>query len=811
MGKENCVVIIVGRDAHQLAMQMDDVFDQKIVVSSPMAHCDFKSNDCSSNLFDVNDITSVYNRYYSQIVGIIYMDPFVITKDEDNERNLYNVEILLEKIKQLSHPKLWFIHCSFRRGDITNNNGYNNNINLIVKSKYLELFSQYLSVSFPQVYGIFIQDFITQTLRSAISNTLIQIHNTQLDLIYIDDFIRTLHNIVGGASERKFKQRLNEITVNSREEATVYKIISFVICLTESNSPILVLDNPVMDDSKHPVIEQDVEYNVINYTVVPSTDIVKGIALYLEVLLSKDLNFLQSVVTADRKRVDEAKQIIESRLYLMNHTKAYCKTKTTDYPVFSGQFLRTTSIMQYRKPTTLSDLVLDKLQYPACYYNHRLFTQCVQTHTCQCAPVSRGSRLEVYNRMQNPLLSRRSNITSLVINSKISLEERVEKLKMNSILTDIGRYATKVLRLPKIYISNDTRMMEGVISNEAISNCRKPCGTFGCFNADYHFSQIIPSNSISSSQYYYITWYEGCLQHWHGRSLTNTSALAYSRALQEIGNNTINTIFFATHDFGACAVMDWSYSRLTASGHNQQMVQFQKSRVFQSMGDFNTNCYDHEKDVVIPPTPPSIHEFWSHFGNLSNVKSIEERQNFVFFRGKVWGDGAALRVKIRHVKFKTISDDHIFLQKNFTEGQTYHSLLNNTKFCLILRGIVGWSYRMVEAITAGCIPVFIIDYFHAPFELLLDWNKFSVTLKENQISKLETVLSSYETEELKQMQVALLKVRNAFLWFKEEKNNNPDMQQNDLNSAGPAYFSLLEVAVKDNIYYKDGKKNNHRR
>jgi len=52
----------------------------------------------------------------------------------------------------------------------------------------------------------------------------------------------------------------------------------------------------------------------------------------------------------------------------------------------------------------------------------------------------------------------------------------------------------------------------------------------------------------------------------------------------------------------------------------------------------------------------------------------------------------------------------------------------------------------------GSIPVFIYDHKWCPFEDEIDWNEFCVLINFNDIQNIDTILSSYTPDRIKQIQ-----------------------------------------------------------
>jgi len=80
---------------------------------------------------------------------------------------------------------------------------------------------------------------------------------------------------------------------------------------------------------------------------------------------------------------------------------------------------------------------------------------------------------------------------------------------------------------------------------------------------------------------------------------------------------------------------------------------------------------------------------------------------------------------------------------------SYLNLLFKSRFSLLPRGN-GWalSYRHIEAMNMGSIPIIISDNYVLPFSELIDWNSCSIRVKENELDNLlEIVKSNLDRED----------------------------------------------------------------
>lgn len=97
---------------------------------------------------------------------------------------------------------------------------------------------------------------------------------------------------------------------------------------------------------------------------------------------------------------------------------------------------------------------------------------------------------------------------------------------------------------------------------------------------------------------------------------------------------------------------------------------------------------------------------------------------------------------------------------------TYYEDMQRAIFCLCPLGWAPWSPRLVEAVIFGCIPVIIADDIVLPFADAIPWEDIGVFVAEEDVPKLDTILTSIRPEEIlrKQRLLANPSMKQAMLF-----------------------------------------------
>ena len=82
----------------------------------------------------------------------------------------------------------------------------------------------------------------------------------------------------------------------------------------------------------------------------------------------------------------------------------------------------------------------------------------------------------------------------------------------------------------------------------------------------------------------------------------------------------------------------------------------------------------------------------------------------------------------------------------------YDQLLINSSFALVVPGITPNSYRLVEALSYGVVPVIASDFMVLPYKKLLNWRAFSLQIGESELLRLPEVLRSLSQATVRNMQ-----------------------------------------------------------
>jgi hypothetical protein len=94
---------------------------------------------------------------------------------------------------------------------------------------------------------------------------------------------------------------------------------------------------------------------------------------------------------------------------------------------------------------------------------------------------------------------------------------------------------------------------------------------------------------------------------------------------------------------------------------------------------------------------------------------------------------------------------HNTLKLDATAGRAdddYRDIMENADFAFIPRGDALFSYRLLEAMSFGCIPIILSDNWVLPFHRLIDWSSCSLRPREDEIGGCVALLKGLSDAEV---------------------------------------------------------------
>ncbi|BGP53963.1 hypothetical protein JCM8202v2_001535 [Rhodotorula sphaerocarpa] len=374
-----------------------------------------------------------------------------------------------------------------------------------------------------------------------------------------------------------------------------------------------------------------------------------------------------------------------------------------------------------------------------------------------------------------------------------SLADRVAQIPWDALLLPVAQTIVHLGtdHLPKAHVVELPDTVDTHLNSPACTDIDKSPLPF---MADHYLIEALKTRSVSldEAQFVMIPYYQGC---YYNYLLENTfkklaSTVAHAEtvlaASPDIKGDQLVIPF--THDYGSCT--GWWPKLEDVLGHSPPSPMHQ-ALAWQVNGDYNTHCVKVDRDVVIPAVTKHTKALFETFKTPRDVAPVNSRKHLAFFVGGVRGFGALVRTKIGCGRTGQDPAESSILYQHFSPGQRYLGTLNASKFCLLPRGIPAWTTRTFEAIYAGCIPAFIVDRNLFPFQDILDYSKFSVTIPEADAHRVEEILAAYTPTQLAEMQAHLVRVREAFLFD----------DGHEWERRGPLFFSLVSMAMRLPLQY----------
>jgi hypothetical protein len=93
----------------------------------------------------------------------------------------------------------------------------------------------------------------------------------------------------------------------------------------------------------------------------------------------------------------------------------------------------------------------------------------------------------------------------------------------------------------------------------------------------------------------------------------------------------------------------------------------------------------------------------------------------------------------------------------------YAAMMQASQFAFVPRGDTLFSYRLLEAISFGCIPVILSDGWVLPFDRTIDWGAIALQVPEAIVPELPRILGAFDEVRIGEMRADLTRVWHTHL------------------------------------------------
>ncbi|KAK4053778.1 hypothetical protein OIV83_001434 [Microbotryomycetes sp. JL201] len=423
------------------------------------------------------------------------------------------------------------------------------------------------------------------------------------------------------------------------------------------------------------------------------------------------------------------------------------------------------------KPKQSTAATWTKKDSPICHVDCTAPLICVASKTCKCTRDRCGDKSTKGPFPDVRYSEQLSFGTDASAVKEQTLAERVEAVPLESLILPGAKraFSTALEDMPRPHVVELPESIDTHTKNPACTDIdQSPLPFLG----DHFMVEAMRNRSVSleEADFVVVPYYQGCyynyLQENTFKKLADTMGFAEQRVASAPPHITGTKIVIPfTHDFGSCT--GW-WPKLEDVLGRSPPSPMDQAIAWQVNGDYNTRCVKPDRDIIVPAVSKHSKSLFDSFKSLDNVLAVSKRQHLGFFAGGVRGFGAIVRTKIGCGRAGGETDEGVkasrILYQKYAPGERYLGTLNASKFCLLPRGIPAWTTRTYEAIYAGCIPAFIVDRNLLPFQDVLDYSKFSVTIPESEAHQVEDILARYTDSQMTELQTNLLKVRDAFVF-----------------------------------------------
>jgi len=122
---------------------------------------------------------------------------------------------------------------------------------------------------------------------------------------------------------------------------------------------------------------------------------------------------------------------------------------------------------------------------------------------------------------------------------------------------------------------------------------------------------------------------------------------------------------------------------------------------------------------------------------------VAHKMFFLSFKGNLEN------APVRQVVTKLYNNDRDqVIHPSWDPSYDFDYLLQHSRFNLILRGDVEFSYRFNEAVCSGGVPVLVTDHWIPPFNELFPFESYGVFVHEKDVGSLLSILKALPDQEV---------------------------------------------------------------
>ncbi|KAI3823391.1 hypothetical protein L1987_04826 [Smallanthus sonchifolius] len=163
------------------------------------------------------------------------------------------------------------------------------------------------------------------------------------------------------------------------------------------------------------------------------------------------------------------------------------------------------------------------------------------------------------------------------------------------------------------------------------------------------------------------------------------------------------------------------------------------------------------QSAYVPHKDASLPQIWPRVEDDPPNITLTQRKKLAFFAGSI-------NSPVRQKLIETWQNDTSISVHSGHLNTSYEAALQDSKFCLHVKGFEVNTARIGDALYHGCVPVIIANHYDLPFADILNWKSFSIVIATLDIPLLQRILRSLSTDEYASLHKNVLDVRKHFRW-----------------------------------------------